>query len=113
MHNLPFDRNLLFTGRENQLNDIGKHLKESHRVALSGLAGIGKTQLALEYAHRGYAAKDYLAVFWVNADEASLQISYAKLAGKLDLPEKDEQDLAKIVEAVKEWLERHTNWLLI
>jgi len=104
----------LFTGRENQLNDIGKLLKENYCVALSGLAGIGKTQLALEYAHCCYEAKVYQAVFWVSAaDEASLQTGYATLAEKLDLPERDEQELHKIVRAVKKWLERHTNWLLI
>ena len=53
-------------------------------------------------------------VLWViAADEASLQSGYAKLAEKLDLPERDEQKLDRIVLAVKEWLERHTNWLLI
>jgi transcriptional regulator with XRE-family HTH domain len=114
IHNLPFDRNLLFTGREAQLEQLSRLLKENHRVALSGLAGIGKTQLALEYAHRCYVEKIYQAVFWVSAaDEVSLQTGYATLAEKLELPEKDEQERDTIVKAVKEWLERHTNWLLI
>jgi hypothetical protein len=114
MHTLPFDRNPLFTGREAQLEQLGQLLKENYSVALTGLAGIGKTQIALEYAHGCYIEKAYQAVFWVSAaDEESLLAGYAKLAEKLDLPEKDEQELYKIVQAVKEWLERHTNWLLV
>jgi len=114
VRNLPFHRNPLFTGRERQLERLAQLLKESYSVALSGLPGIGKTQLALEYAHKCYVEKVYSGVFWVNAaDEESLQIGYAKLAEKLDLPERDEQELAKIVEAVKQWLDDHTDWLLI
>jgi tetratricopeptide (TPR) repeat protein len=114
LHNLPFDRNLLFTGRESLLEQLSQLLKENYSVALTGLAGIGKTQIALEYAHRCYVGKVYQAVFWVSAaDEASLKIGYATLAEKLDLPEQDEQELDKIVQAVKDWLEWHTNWLLI
>jgi len=113
-HNLPFPRNPLFTGRNAQLKQLGQLVKENYSVALTGLAGIGKTQIALEYAHRCYIEKVYQAVFWVSAaDERSLQTGYAALAEKLDLPERDEQELAKIVKAVKEWLERHTHWLLI
>jgi tetratricopeptide (TPR) repeat protein len=114
LHNLPFDQNLLFTGREALLEQLSQLLKENYSVALTGLAGIGKTQIALEYGHRCYVGKVYQAVFWVNAaDEALLKIGYATLAEKLDLPERDEQELDKIVQAVKNWLEWHTNWLLI
>jgi hypothetical protein len=74
IHNLPFRRNPLFTGRGSQLEQLAQLLKENYSVALSGLAGIGKTQLALEYAHRCYVAKVYQAVFWVSAaDEVSLK----------------------------------------
>ena len=56
--------------------------------------------------HRCYIEKVYQAVFWISAaDEESLLIGYARLAEKLELPEKDEQELYKIVDAVKDWLE--------
>jgi hypothetical protein len=82
-------------------------------VSISGLGGIGKTQLALEYAHR-YYPKVYRAVFWVSAaDKATLQGSYDSLAQTLELPERHEPELDRRVQAVKRWLETHTNWLLI
>src|SRR5260221_5988482 len=91
-HNLS-SRNRLFTGRENYLEQVVDHFKAETTIALSGLPGIGKTQLALEYAHRCYRTKMYSAVLWLNADKASLQSSYADLAEVLKLPEQDEREL--------------------
>lgn len=118
IHNLP-SRNAFFTGREAQLKRLKQLLSESgsvaltQRVTISGLGGIGKTQLALEYAHRWHA-EVYRAAFWVNAAEVStLQAGYYSLANTLELPERNEQDLDRCVQAVKRWLERATNWLLV
>jgi transcriptional regulator with XRE-family HTH domain len=112
--NLP-PQNDLFTGRTAQLEQLVQLLKESTRpVCISGLPGIGKTQLALEYAHRCYQEGSYRTVLCVNAaDETALVRSYDDLAHLLELPDLDERDLNQSVRAVKQWLKRHTNWLLI
>jgi hypothetical protein len=55
-NNLPFAPNPAFTGREAELENLGEHLQKSGKaaatqtVALHGLGGVGKTQLAVEYA---------------------------------------------------------------
>ncbi len=70
---LPFDRNPDFIGRDEELTKL--HLlfspgdnvvSTSQFVALTGVAGIGKTQLAVEYAFR-YGQFYCGGVYWVSA----------------------------------------------
>jgi len=115
-HNPPLTRNPYFTGRGPQLTDLHRLLMAGKQVALTqvitGLGGIGKTQLALEYAYR--YQKSYHDIFWAVADtEESLMTSYVRIAGFLDLPEYDEPDQSKAKAAVQYWLNKHKGWLLI
>ena len=119
LHNLP-PKNDFFTGRKTHLDQIGELLQENgavgitQAISISGLGGIGKTQLALEYAYRHLAANTYRAVLWVNAaDETTLRSSYDELLRKVNLPEQKERDAERQVQAVKQWLEEHRGWLLI
>ncbi|MBB4782572.1 FxSxx-COOH system tetratricopeptide repeat protein [Streptomyces rapamycinicus] len=63
-------RNPRFTGRDELLAEVRERLRaapaDTAVVALVGLPGIGKTQLAAEYAHR-FAAR-YDVVWWVGVD---------------------------------------------
>src|SRR5579883_206831 len=117
--NLPFPRNPFFTGRETYLEQLNNNLKENGAVAIaqpigvSGLGGVGKTQIALEYAHR-YYPKRFRTILWVNAaSKATLEESYLTLARLLELSQQNEREANLIVQAVKSWLEGHTKWLLI
>ena len=116
--NIPFPRNPYFTGRENILKNLydafrtGKTAATAQPQAISGLGGVGKTQIAVEYAYR--YSNDYQVGLWVRADTHQLLISdFVVVAGLLNLPEKDVQDQNKAVEAIKRWLKEHREWLLI
>jgi hypothetical protein len=66
-------RNPGFTGRDGLLVEIRERLLANDRAvvqALQGMGGVGKTQLAAEYAHR--FAGTYDLAWWVNAEQAGL-----------------------------------------
>lgn len=61
------------------------------RAALSGLGGAGKTQTAVEYAHR--YLDEYAYTLWAIADSRDSIVSgYVKMATLLELPEADAQE---------------------
>ncbi len=107
-------RNDFFTGREEILSKLHEALRDGERAAvkqaISGLGGIGKTQIAIEYAHR--YADAYSHVFWVSAEsESALTSGFASLAQELGLPVKQEQ--SETVAAVKRWMTENSGWLMI
>src|SRR5262249_40619737 len=109
---LPSTRNPFFTGREDILEALHQRLSTDQVVALTqsyvlhGLGGIGKTQIALEYAYRH--AQEYTAVFWIGAETLeSITSSFLSMATLLKLPEHEGTDHGQIVAAVRGWLSSH------
>ncbi len=73
-----------FVGREDDLRSLARTLKGRHTAAIgqiaaaTGLGGIGKTQLASEFAHR-YGRYFVGGVYWLNfADAAGVPAEVAK-----------------------------------
>jgi hypothetical protein len=96
---VPFFQNPGFVGRADDLAVLHALLQEEKAAgvrpaALTGMGGIGKTQLAVEYAYR-YRASYPGGVYWVNAAE-SWQGELASLAEHVGIredsaPESDRQ----------------------
>jgi tetratricopeptide (TPR) repeat protein len=109
---VPYPRNPYFTGRADLLDTLPAQLGAEQAVALYGLGGVGKTQVALEYAYR--YALDYRAVFWIAAETAeSITSSLLSIAETLHLPERADTDQHRIIAAVQRWFTTHGDWLLI
>jgi tetratricopeptide (TPR) repeat protein len=82
---MPFAANPLFVGRRDELRALACSLKEDEIIAITGIGGIGKTQLAAEFVHRfggGFAG----GVFWMSFAEADAVPAEVAACGRgLDL----------------------------
>lgn len=117
--NLPGSIGELFKGRESFLERIRETLRSSPGAitqaaqTISGLGGIGKSRLAIEFGYRH--ADDYAALFFLSADSPeSLRRNLAELTGPLvlDLPEYEADSETRLAAALR-WLETHERWFLI
>jgi hypothetical protein len=109
--NVP-PRNPMFTGRDSLLIAIREQLAGDERaavLALHGMGGVGKTQLALEYAHR--FASSYDLVWWIEAEQPELiSQQFADLAVQLGCTDMTPE---LIRPAVLRELRARGQWLLI
>jgi hypothetical protein len=106
-------RNPNFTGRSTELAALAAALAAGPTVtvqAVRGMGGVGKTQLATQYAWDH--AADYDLVYWLAAEEqAALPDQFAALAAALGLePACDPEGLQ---EQVHQALRQVPRWLLI
>ena len=102
-----------FAGRNAELGNLARRLAGGSTVtvhSLHGLGGVGKTQLAAEYAHAH--AGDYDVVWWVAAEEvASIPDQFSALAGRLGLDPAADPDALR--GQVHEQLRSVAGWLLV
>ncbi|KZL66524.1 kinesin light chain [Colletotrichum tofieldiae] len=122
---VPYSENPDFIGRFEVLGQIKRLFgHEPHhdqittprpRVALYGLGGIGKTQIAIAYAFWLRYARPDLSVFWVHASNADrFRQSYSHIAQQCGVPGYEDPQ-ADVLALVKTWLERPDcgQWLMV
>jgi tetratricopeptide (TPR) repeat protein len=113
--NLPA-RNRNFSGRGELLEQLHASLQAGSAAAVvpmravHGLGGVGKTELALEFAHR-YGA-DYDVVWWIAAEQpTSVTADLAALAEELGVERLADQ--AEMVKLLFKELRGRERWLLV
>ncbi|RYP18020.1 hypothetical protein DL767_009912 [Monosporascus sp. MG133] len=113
---IPLPRNRHFTGRDAILDRLQERLfirKDCQKLAVVGLGGVGKTQVALKFAYWAKDNQPAYSVFWVPAlSDGSFDQAYAEIARRLEIRiDKDDDP--------KKSLQRHLSseaagkWLLI
>ena len=121
-----YPQNPQFTGRSDILTAIHNHLVVNSRpgfaagYALHGLGGVGKTQIAIQYAYEHKC--DFDIICWLRANDWNTLVnSYVQLfriseLTSLGIPSwQEDQDYVEVAERIKNWFERENmaRWPLI
>jgi tetratricopeptide (TPR) repeat protein len=117
---MPYERNPHFVGREDLLKFLRGMLQETmprkynHRVAIYGMGGVGKTQVAIGYVYE--YQNDYDNMYWVSAsDQTALLSGFGKMAAQTKClpPGMEGAKPTDVATAVLTWLRTQQNWLLV
>jgi len=104
-----------FAGRKKELeqiyNNFNSGLDNSFMQILSGLGGVGKTQIVLEFLNK--YGNEYDTIWWFTADnDENLVSAVSNFVLRKGLAKETDNIIIKI-DIFVEWLENHSNWLLI
>lgn len=112
---VPFGRNHRFVGRQEELAHLEKwaiNPEERGRLAVTGLGGIGKTQIALELVYRMHHNGSDCSIFWIPCkNNDSFRQACMNIAQSLGIRDVDP---AKVEEQVQAFFSQtNDKWLLI
>ncbi len=115
--NMPHQRDPLFLGREQLLQEVHTSLATDHTVLLFETASERETgtggaiETAVEYAYR--FRSDYQVIAWIQADSReAFQADLLSLATALHLPQTNPPDQDPL-KTIVQWLRTHQHWLLV
>ncbi|KAK4691627.1 hypothetical protein P7C71_g5408, partial [Lecanoromycetidae sp. Uapishka_2] len=106
-----------FVGREDEIKEIDAQFEQEqqHRVILSGIRGVGKPQIAIEYCYRYRSKHPQAHVFWVHgSSRARFEESYQQIATNLALPGLNDPN-QQTLDFVQDWLNSNADvgWLMV
>ncbi|KZF19132.1 hypothetical protein L228DRAFT_271392 [Xylona heveae TC161] len=115
MH-VPFKRDPDFIGRTEILAEVDRRIKERGQVALAGIGGVGKSQIAIEYCYRFREQFPDSWIFWIYAASATrFEQAYRSIATAAAIPGWDDPK-TDIFNLVANWFkdsDRSSKWLLV
>ncbi|GAB1311953.1 P-loop containing nucleoside triphosphate hydrolase protein [Madurella fahalii] len=121
---VPYTRNPDFVGRSHILGQLKSGFEHGQKftdgtsqpiVAIYGLGGIGKTQIALAYIYWLRETHPQVSTFWVHASSAErFRQAYAFIAQECQVPGYDDPK-ADVLSLVKTWLRSQDRgrWLMV
>lgn len=115
-NNINIRRNKYFTGRADFLNHIKNNFSQNNEHSLcqilTGIGGVGKSQIALEYVYSNGFEYDF--VWWIEAEDPKvITAGYKDFAYKMGFIEDDVEDSEKIMSSINSWTSQNRNWLFV
>ncbi|KAI7766379.1 hypothetical protein LZL87_013153 [Fusarium oxysporum] len=114
--NVPFDLDPDFVDRPDITTWLqGQYTGSASRIALVGMGGFGKSQVAIQFAHHVHSESPQTSVYWVHASsKPRFEEAYRSIAERLQLPRRNDPDV-DVLGLVRDWLqtEEAGSWLMI
>ncbi|GIZ49813.1 hypothetical protein CKM354_001283800 [Cercospora kikuchii] len=113
--NVPFRREPGFIPRPTLAAQMEAKLAPAARVALVGLGGVGKSQLAIEHCYRTHKLRPDTWVFWLHASNAvRFEQSARDLADLLQVSGREDPN-ADVLQLLRNWLRDASkgSWLMV
>ncbi|OCL02580.1 TPR-like protein, partial [Glonium stellatum] len=111
---VPFEKDPKFVSRTSVIADIEQVLKKQSRIAIAGIGGVGKSQIAIEYCYRFKERYSQAQVLWAHAGtDSKFRQAYKDIARQLLIPGWDVPG-ADTLQLVYEHLSNaESRWLLV
>ncbi|KAM6510855.1 hypothetical protein FSOLCH5_011300 [Fusarium solani] len=113
---VPFDRDPDFVDRPDIITWLeGQYTDSVGRMALVGMGGFGKSQVAIQFAHHIHNESPQTSVFWVHASsKLRFEEAYRSIAERLELPRRNDPDV-DVLGLVRDWLqtEEAGSWMMV
>lgn len=113
---VPYKRDLKYLARPDITSELEDRFKTSGLVAMAGLGGVGKSQIAIEYCYTYRERCPEAHVFWVYASKrVRFEEGYEAIAKKLNVEGVDELENEDLLKAVQEHLNNVEtgDWLMV
>lgn len=93
-----------FQGREEDIEELHHGLEQSQIFAILGMPGVGKSELAMQYAHNQKYQKSYAGIIWLSLTEENYLDSLRRVTKSLFAQELKLEDNYSARDCWAQWL---------
>ncbi|PYH40036.1 Pfs, NB-ARC and TPR domain protein, partial [Aspergillus saccharolyticus JOP 1030-1] len=112
---IPFARNSHFVGRQKEIQEVEDLISAPdgpRKLAITGLGGVGKTQIALELAYRVRDREPEYSIFWIPCTSyEAVEQAFISIAQQVGLQDVEPAEVKEQLQAY--FIQTNERWILI